>query len=106
MTKRDRRARRSVTLAPNDEALGPVMARIQANVAAFLGLVDDAETSSDRPDRATPVGTHHTDTADRNDPHRQAREFARRVSRTPEQVAQLAALYAATDWQTRPDDQT
>ena len=80
-------------------------ARIQANVAAFLGLVDDAETSTGRPGRTTPVGTHHTDGGGGGDPHHQAREFARRVSRTPEQVAQLAALYATTDWQTRPDDE-
>lgn len=80
-------------------------ARIQANVAAFLGLVDDAETSTGRPGRTTPVGTHHTDGGGGADPHHQAREFARRVSRTPEQVAQLAALYANTDWQTRPDDE-
>ena len=77
-------------------------ARLQAQVALSVGIVEAASRPDDR--RWGPPslqGSHFSDRTARRS-HDSARRFAERVLTDPDQAVQFAALYATTDWQPRP----
>ena len=74
--------------------------RIQAHLNVLFGLLAAARRPSES-GTPTAVGTHHRGGGD-DKPHDYARQFARHLFSTIEQVGQFAALYATTDWQPSP----